>query len=83
MCVCVCSYVLGGDTGCGVASDVWCSGDGEHWELVWAEKHCCARIGHSVVTFKYTSMHTHRERGTDTLGKGPLFSVGPSKHCSQ
>jgi hypothetical protein len=54
VCVMLCSYVLGGDTGCGVASDVWCSGDGEHWELVWAEKHCCARIGHSVVTFKYS-----------------------------
>ena len=42
----------GGDTGGGVASDVWSSADGEHWELVWSEKACCARIGHSVVVFK-------------------------------
>ena len=42
-------FLIGGDTGSGVAADVWSSSDGAHWELVWSEKLCCSRIGHSVV----------------------------------
>lgn len=45
-------YVVGGDTGVGVATDVWASKDGHLWELVWSDKPCCSRIGHSVVVHK-------------------------------